>query len=656
MLKLNSQASQFLAEVRDAIRFILYNRQTIENTPLQIYTSALIFSPTNSLIRKLFKESKPTWTAKPVVKSNWDDCLQTLEGHSDLITTVAISLNGRWVSSNCDEEVRVWDALTGKMENLIADGRTSFSRVFFSPARNHLVIEERARGRVPGGVWVWNLEKASIHTKLTLTEANKKVDLIEYSPDGKLLASYSRGDLLSIWDSDTGKLLHEVAISTDNISAISFVQIGDQLQLAAAPLDKCEVYLWDFKGNNEIQIRELEDGCYISYGEFVFSPDGQLVTLTRFNQRVSVWSTETGKLVCEHISCDSRGVKYLVFFSDGIWLAICGYSATIEIFDITKRAVHQTIIKQKLDRVSPVFSPDKRLMVTGQDNIVRIWDMDALLNPGDDDPLPEKLTDTEIKISRDGESLVVAAADGTLRVLDANTGEVKRILKSRFINNNFGGKVVLDFSFDAQRVLYFNDRCEVESWNLQTEKVEKIVQEKQPNIVSLIVAPDRLWLTISGTAIAQIWNMENGNVLYDLPNANYHSLSIFLVGGQQMATFSEKDSVIHIWNLKEGTEQRLQSEGDVVAFALSPDGKLLASGYHNNTVRIWDTKNWTGPPQIVEIGREIRHLVLDSKSQLTIDIGSFIFDPSLSGTTQKAKRSGYGIESSWINFNDTKVL
>ncbi|KAF5250393.1 hypothetical protein FANTH_4426 [Fusarium anthophilum] len=45
--------------VRDAHRFVLFNKPAIEIAPLQVYVSALVFSPARSLIKRLFENEAP---------------------------------------------------------------------------------------------------------------------------------------------------------------------------------------------------------------------------------------------------------------------------------------------------------------------------------------------------------------------------------------------------------------------------------------------------------------------------------------------------------------------------------------------------------------------------------------------------------------------
>ncbi|KAF2727861.1 NACHT-domain-containing protein [Polyplosphaeria fusca] len=77
--------------VRDARRFIMYHKSAIESNPLQAY-GALLFSPTRSVIRALFKDDEPQGIViKPGMQDQWSNCLQTLEGHSSDVYSVAFS-------------------------------------------------------------------------------------------------------------------------------------------------------------------------------------------------------------------------------------------------------------------------------------------------------------------------------------------------------------------------------------------------------------------------------------------------------------------------------------------------------------------------------------------------------------------------------------
>ena len=111
-----SQASPSLAKiVCDARLFVLNNGPIIEEAPLQIYCSALIFSPTKSITRDCFWNQVPRWIIQsPNVARDWNPYLQTLKGDSDKVYAVVFSPNGRLIASGSSHNsVRLWDALTG---------------------------------------------------------------------------------------------------------------------------------------------------------------------------------------------------------------------------------------------------------------------------------------------------------------------------------------------------------------------------------------------------------------------------------------------------------------------------------------------------------------------------------------------------------------
>ncbi|KAK7415429.1 hypothetical protein QQX98_005880 [Neonectria punicea] len=84
-LKLEN-TGELLGFLEDAVQLIKVNIKTMDDTPLQIYSSALVFAPSNSPVRKALKDQIPNWIAlAPKPESNWDRTM-VLEGHNCIVT------------------------------------------------------------------------------------------------------------------------------------------------------------------------------------------------------------------------------------------------------------------------------------------------------------------------------------------------------------------------------------------------------------------------------------------------------------------------------------------------------------------------------------------------------------------------------------------
>jgi predicted NACHT family NTPase len=166
----------------------------------------------------------------------------TLKGHSDWVTSVNFSPDGKWiVSGSNDKTVKVWDADTGQ-ESLTLKGYRGpanltvvFSSVAFSPDGKQIATSS---GDMT--VKVWDADTGQ--ETLILKGHTNAVFSVAYSPDGKRIVSGSDDMTVKVWDAETGQETLTLKGHTDSVQSVAFSPDGKQI--VSGSFDET-VKVWD---------------------------------------------------------------------------------------------------------------------------------------------------------------------------------------------------------------------------------------------------------------------------------------------------------------------------------------------------------------------------------------------------------------------------
>lgn len=453
-------------------------------------------------------------------------------------------------------------AVTG---DIIAQGETTpsaYGEVAMSPTAAEAVIYR-------GGGDFWLVDTQTGATKQVLKGHTRHIQDVLFGPNGDQILSLAEDRSIRLWDVSTGAEISR--LTTDEHMGFRDLLWSRDGQTAITTTDRA-IQRWDLS-NEQITHQENRARNGSRYGTIAGSKDGKLFALSD-GDGISIRSA-TDLTELQRLDGHREEVAHLTFSANGQLLASTGQDFTARIWSVrTGREIARFVHPNR--PFGEIAFTEHGVVAAGRDTAAYYWRLPPAAPirtlSGHENAVQS------VSFNADGTRLVSASADFTVKVWDADAGE----LMVPFGGDHSHGWIVLGAMFDpsGDKVLSFGEDDNAIIWDAETgEQIWGIGAEG--TMRGGVFSPDGTYVALaSADNSIGLLSAETGDVLFQ---ADAHE------GGARGAVFAPtraefmthgSDGKIRIWDIETQSERLTINAFGLSVFtaAYSPDGRYIVGG------------------------------------------------------------------------------
>ena len=559
-------------------------------------------------------------------------CLAVLEGHTDVLTGLAVAADGsRAVTTSDDRTARVWDlatgrclrvleahtdalcavALTGKDEQALtaAGDRTlrlwdlasgQCLRVFTghtAPVMAVAATRDGVRavsGGAEGAVRVWDLSTGECLR--IMTGHDGAIFAVALTPDGCRAFTGGYDGVARVWDLASGQCLQTLLGHKGTIEGIAVTSAGNRLVTAggwrhpvkgATPAGET-IGVWDLATGECVSMLEPPAGQVTSAA---VTQDGTRALTGHGDRALRIWDLATGDCV-GILEGHARGVVCVAVAADDTRaVTIAGYDDhTIRIWDLTAALSDSASEMQDTSVISVALALDGSLAVTGAVvGTIRLWEMatGACLRT--------------LEGQKAGNVGFLAVTPNAARAVSATMGDSARLWDLaggeclRSLDAYVWGIESAAMTPDGGRLVAGGYDGSIRAWDLTTGDSSIVAKWEGSPAKALALSPDGGLALTMGTfdkAVA-VWSLTSGERLRTLEGHTDSLMALVVTPDARRAVTSAADGTLRIWDLSTGRCLRVlegfgRGEDNISVLAATADGERVVSACSNGRVAVWD--------------------------------------------------------------------
>ncbi len=551
--------------------------------------------------------------------------LTSFTGHTGAVDSACFSPDGKLVATGgYDKSVMIWNpdevqpVDIGRRLDHQPEAKSKYVRlaghdgpvrsVSFSP-KGQLLLS----GSEDNTVRIWDI--ASGKSLKALRGHGRSVRSCAFSPDGQWVLSGSDDETARVWNIhgyQETRVLHATVFAGHEDAVLSARYSRDGQHIVTASRDRTAC-LWDAGSGEPLQ--SFKEGHEFLVSSAVFLPDGKRLATGAGDNSVRIWDMAAGTQTA--VLTPTGRIGALAASGDGNWIATGSPGTDVELWNARTGDALGKLSGHDAEVSALAFSPNSQLLASGDDRgRVRIWRKEA--RPTDDtsawtferELIGHNGSITAMRFTPDGRRLVTSSGDHSCGQWDLATGQEQRQLVLK--HNDWVSS--LDISADGARALTTCDDGYARLWRLADATQLASLKSPGKPFNSVGFSPDgsTAILTSSEDKLVSLWDLSVQSAIVT-PTASPQSPTVantktqatattlldfnqlggevwaamFAPDGRHALTIGGNDA--QLWDIHARRPMvRYSPNGAVASAAISPDGKLIATGSWDHSAKIWD--------------------------------------------------------------------